>query len=39
MDLRNIITFQSIVKLGSFHAAAETLNYAPSTVTMHIKKS
>ncbi|GAK08313.1 LysR family transcriptional regulator [Geomicrobium sp. JCM 19038] len=37
MDLRNIITFQSIVKLGSFHAAAETLNYAPSTVTMHIK--
>jgi len=37
LDLRNIITFQSIVKLGSFHAAAETLNYAPSTVTMHIK--
>lgn len=38
MDLRTIRTFQTIVELGSFHAAAEHLNYAQSTITLHIKK-
>lgn len=37
MDLKTIKTFKTIVKLGSFQRAAEELNYAQSTVTMHIK--
>lgn len=38
MDLRTIKTFKAIVKYGSFQQAAESLNYAQSTVTTHIKK-
>ncbi|MEH6942289.1 LysR family transcriptional regulator [Bacillus sp. JJ722] len=37
MDLKTIKTFKTIVRLGSFQRAAEELNYAQSTVTMHIK--
>lgn len=37
MDIKTIKTFQMIVELGSFHLAAEKLNYAQSTITMHIK--
>lgn len=37
MDLKTIKTFKTIVELGSFQRAAEELNYAQSTVTMHIK--
>jgi DNA-binding transcriptional LysR family regulator len=38
MDLRTIKTFQTIVKLGSFQHAAEALQYAQSTITIHIQK-
>ncbi|WP_159884583.1 LysR family transcriptional regulator [Paenibacillus puerhi] len=38
MDIRTIKTFQTIIKLGSFHRAAEELQYGQSTVTMHIQK-
>ncbi|MNH98526.1 HTH-type transcriptional activator CmpR [compost metagenome] len=38
MDIRNIKTFQTIIRLGSFLRAAEELQYGPSTVTMHIQK-
>lgn len=38
MDIRNIKTFQTIIKLGSFQRAAEELQYGQSTVTMHIQK-
>ena len=37
MDLKTIKTFKTIVELGNFQRAAEELNYAQSTVTMHIK--
>lgn len=37
MDLKTIKTFKTIVTLGSFQRAAEELNYAQSTITMHIK--
>ncbi|CAM3407533.1 LysR family transcriptional regulator [Marinicrinis lubricantis] len=38
MDLKAIQTFQTIVNFGSFHRAAEEMNYAQSTVTMQIQK-
>ncbi|MEK8128010.1 LysR family transcriptional regulator [Paenibacillus filicis] len=38
MDIRTIKTFQTIIRLGSFHRAAEELQYGQSTVTMHIQK-
>jgi LysR family transcriptional regulator, regulator of the ytmI operon len=38
MDIKALITFQNIIKLGSFQRAAEELNYVQSTVTMHIQK-
>lgn len=38
MDLKTLRTFQMIVKYGSFHRAAEAMNYAQSTVTMQIQK-
>ncbi|WNR43099.1 LysR family transcriptional regulator [Paenibacillus roseipurpureus] len=38
MDIRNIKTFQTIIRLGSFQRAAEELQYGQSTVTMHIQK-
>lgn len=38
MDLRNVKTFQTIARLGSFQKAADELNYVQSTVTMQIQK-
>jgi DNA-binding transcriptional LysR family regulator len=38
MDIKALITFQNIIKLGSFQRAAEELQYVQSTVTMHIQK-
>ncbi|MDQ1910810.1 LysR family transcriptional regulator [Paenibacillus sp. GD4] len=38
MDLKTVKTFQMIVKYGSFHRAAEEMNYVQSTVTMQIQK-
>jgi LysR family transcriptional regulator, regulator of the ytmI operon len=38
MDIKALVTFQNIVKLGSFQRAAEELQYVQSTVTMHIQK-
>src|SRR5262245_6835072 len=37
MELRYLATFQSIVREGSFIKAAETLSYAPSTITLHVQ--
>ena len=37
MDLRQLRTFLSIAKMGSFIQAATHLGYTPSTVTTHIK--
>ena len=37
MDLKTIKTFKTVVKFSSFQRAAEELNYAQSTITMHIK--
>lgn len=37
MELRYLATFQTIVREGSFIKAAETLSYAPSTITLHIQ--
>ncbi len=33
-----ITTFQTIVRLGSFHKAAEALKYSQPTITFHIQK-
>lgn len=38
MDIRNFITFNSVVIQNSFTKAANHLNYAQSTVTLHIKE-
>lgn len=38
MDFKSLISFQTIVSTGSFHRAAEELNYAQSTITMQIQK-
>jgi DNA-binding transcriptional LysR family regulator len=38
MDLRHLTTFQSVVKHDSFVRAAEELQYAQSTVTLHIQQ-
>ena len=38
MDIRNFITFNTVVYCGGFTAAAEYLNYAQSTVSLHIKE-
>lgn len=38
MDLRHLATFQAVVKEGSFLRAAEKLEYAQSTVTLHIQQ-
>ncbi|BBI35579.1 LysR family transcriptional regulator [Cohnella abietis] len=38
MEFRMIKTFQTIVKLGSFLKAAEALQYAQPTITLHIQK-
>src|SRR3954453_6601050 len=38
MDLRHLITFQAVVKHDSFVRAADELEYAQSTVTLHIQQ-
>ncbi|OCT13423.1 transcriptional regulator [Paenibacillus pectinilyticus] len=38
MDLKTLKSLHMIVKHGSFHQAAEELNYAQSTVTMQMQK-
>jgi len=38
MELRHLSTFQAIVKEGSFLRAAEKLQYAQSTITLHIQQ-
>lgn len=38
MDIRNFITFNTIVETGGFTKAAISLSYAQSTVTLHIKE-
>ncbi|MDQ2715643.1 MAG: LysR family transcriptional regulator [Chloroflexota bacterium] len=37
MEIRYLVTFQTIVREGSFTRAAETLSYAPSTITLHMQ--
>ncbi|MDN6699539.1 MAG: LysR family transcriptional regulator, partial [Staphylococcus equorum] len=36
LDLKKLQTFKVTVDKGSFSAAAEKLNYSPSTVSKHI---
>ena len=38
MEFRHLQTFQSIVQEGSFLGAAEKLQYAQSTITLHIQQ-
>ena len=38
MELRHLKTFQAIVQTGSFVKAAEKLQYAQSTITLHIQQ-
>jgi DNA-binding transcriptional LysR family regulator len=38
MDLRQLQTFQAVVEHGSFLRAAEALQYAQSTITLHIQQ-
>lgn len=38
MEFRHLKTFQAIVKTGSFLQAAERLQYAQSTITLHIQQ-
>ncbi len=38
MELRYLETFQTIVRIGSFFRAAEELDCAQSTVTLHVQK-
>lgn len=38
MDIRNFITFNTVVEADGFTKAANRLNYAQSTVTLHIKE-
>jgi DNA-binding transcriptional LysR family regulator len=38
MDLRHLLTFQKIVEQGSFVQAAESLQYAQSTISLHMQQ-
>jgi len=38
MDIRNFVTFNTVVEAEGFTKAAHRLNYAQSTVTLHIKE-
>jgi DNA-binding transcriptional LysR family regulator len=38
MELRYLATFQTIVRAGSFTRAATSLAYAPSTITLHMRR-
>ena len=37
MNTRNLITFKTILEMGSFQKAADKLGYTQSTVTFQIK--
>jgi LysR family transcriptional regulator, regulator of the ytmI operon len=38
MELRHLLTFQAVVRAGSLQAAADDLEYAQSTITLHIQQ-
>lgn len=38
MDLKELITFQTILKEGTFSRAAEKLNYAQSTISNQMQR-
>jgi LysR family transcriptional regulator, regulator of the ytmI operon len=38
MELRQLLTFQTVVRTGSLLRAAEELQYAQSTITLHIQQ-
>lgn len=38
MEFRHLKTFQAITETGSFSAAAEKLQYAQSTITLHVQQ-
>lgn len=38
MDLKELITFQTILRQGTFSKAAESLHYAQSTITNQIQR-
>ncbi len=38
MELRHLQTFQAVVQAGSFQGAADELQYAQSTITLHIQQ-
>ena len=38
MEFRHLQTFQTIIETGSFSCAAEKLQYAQSTITLHIQQ-
>ena len=38
MEFRHLQTFEAIIRTGSFSSAAEKLQYAQSTITLHIKQ-
>ena len=38
MEFRHLKTFQTILKTGSFLQTAEQLQYAQSTITLHIQQ-
>jgi len=38
MEFKHLQTFQTIIKTGSFSNAAEKLQYAQSTITLHIRQ-
>ena len=38
MEFRHLETFQAIIEAGSFLQAAEKLQYAQSTITLHIQQ-
>ncbi len=37
MEIRHLITFQTIVEIGSYSGAASKLGYTQSTITFHIQ--
>ncbi|EFV69903.1 hypothetical protein HMPREF1012_03918 [Bacillus sp. BT1B_CT2] len=37
MEIRHLITFQTIVEMGSYTGAASKLGYTQSTITTHIQ--
>lgn len=37
MEIRHLITFQTIIEIGSYTGAASQLGYTQSTITAHIQ--